>query len=342
MNINARRRTLIKGMSITTGLALSGLQRAFADAPAAAPPMPPGPDAGAGAVADARGWALNVSAGTPVSEQARAAFLKKKIKTAATQTALSEEQRAQASAQIIQRIGATLPSSQDAPAPGGVGYGVFYNDDYKQAWNAGTATSYDLICPQAPGGNVDTWLYLTTTNRAAYGVEAFVSYYGQNEPLFKIFDWAQAETNPWQIALPFSQLGAHLFPRAQSGKAPQVLSIKNATFLLGSQFWRNEVHLYNYQPHGWDLVYQYDYWADTWWQKNSWIGSWGPIVETFQPFYTGTNPLGARRTLLTEADENGHWNAWSLLQAPESYVRQDNAGFELRNIAPNFAFVALS
>jgi hypothetical protein len=229
-----------------------------------------------------------------------------------------------------------------APAPGGVGYGVFYNDAYKQAWSTGTATSYDLICPQAPGGNVDTWLYLTTTNRAAYGVEAFVSYYGQDEPLFKIFDWAQAGTNPWQIMLPFSQLGAYLFPPARSGMAPQVLSIKNATFLLGGQFWRNEVHLYNYLRHGWDLIYQYDYWADIWSQKNNWIGSWGPIVETFQPFYTGTNPLGARRTLLTEADENGRWNAWSLLQAPESYVRQDNMGFELRNIAPNFAFVALS
>lgn len=340
MDINAGRRALIKGIGVTTGLALSGLQRAFADVPTSAPPMPAFLDTGT--VADARGWALNKSAGTPVTEQARAAFLRKKLRTAATQTILGDDQRAQAVGQIIQRLGGTLPSSRGAPAPGGVGYGVFYNDAFKQAWSTGTATSYDLICPQAPGGNVDTWLYLTTTNRAAYGVEAFVSYYGQDEPLFKIFDWAQAATNPWQITLPFSQLGAYLFPRAQFGTAPQVLSIKNATFLLGGQFWRNEVHLYNYLRHGWDLVYQYDYWADTWSQKNNWIGSWGPIVETFQPFYIGTNPLGARRTLLTEADESGCWNAWSLLQAPESYVRQDNVGFELRNIAPNFAFVALS
>jgi len=113
MTINARRRTIIKGMGITIGLAVSGLQRAYANAPAASPSMPPGLDVGV--VADARGWALNVSAGTPFSEQARAAFFRKKIKTAATQTALSEDRRAQRVAQIIQRIGAKLPSPRTPP-----------------------------------------------------------------------------------------------------------------------------------------------------------------------------------------------------------------------------------
>lgn len=340
MATDLRRRALINTLGFTTLLASSSLKPASAAAPAAAPPMPAG--LASGSVDDVRGWALNVSAGMPTNANAREAFLKKKIKTAATQTALSADQRRQAIAQLVQRVGATLPSPLDAPAPGGVGYGVFYNDNFKQAWDAGTAIAYDLICPQAPGGNVDTWLYLTTTNRSAYGVEAFVSYYAQDEPLFKVFDWAQANSNPWQVALPFSALGAYLFPRAQSGKAPQVLSIENATYLLGGQSWRNEVHLYNYLRHGWDLVYQYDYWADPWSQKNNWIGSWAPIVETFQAQYSGTNPLGARRTLLTQADANGRWDAWSLLQAREAYVRQDNVGFRLRDIAPDFAFVALS
>ena len=166
MNINAGRRTLIKCMGITAGLALIGLQPAFAYALAATPPMPP---VSACTATDARGWAMNVSAGTPVSEEARAVFLKKKIKTAATQKALRDDQRTQATAQIFQRIGVTLPSSQGAPAPGGVGYGVFCNDSYKQALNAGTA-GLRLDLSAGPEGNVDTWLYLTATNRAALGI----------------------------------------------------------------------------------------------------------------------------------------------------------------------------
>jgi hypothetical protein len=46
-----------------------------------------------------------------------------------------------------------------------------------------------------PGGNVNTWLYLTATNRSGLGVEALVSYDGQNTPHFRVYDWAR--TDPW-------------------------------------------------------------------------------------------------------------------------------------------------
>ena len=60
------------------------------------------------------------------------------------------------------------------PRPGGVGEGIFYNPDFKTSWGLGTSFSCDYVCPTPPGGNVNTWLYITATNRSGLGVEAFV------------------------------------------------------------------------------------------------------------------------------------------------------------------------
>jgi hypothetical protein len=52
------------------------------------------------------------------------------------------------------------------PRPGGVGEGFFYTPDFKTSWGLGTSFSCDFVCPVPPGGNVNTWLYLTATNRS--------------------------------------------------------------------------------------------------------------------------------------------------------------------------------
>lgn len=81
------------------------------------------------------------------------------------------------------------------PVPGGVGYGFFYTDPgFKTAWGHGTSLAFDIVCPTPPGGNVNTWLYLTATNRSGKGVEAFISYNGQNDTHFKVFDWHEVRT----------------------------------------------------------------------------------------------------------------------------------------------------
>src|SRR4051794_41758362 len=71
------------------------------------------------------------------------------------------------------------------PRPGGVGEGFFYTPDFKTSWGLGTSISGDFVCPALPGGNVNTWLYLTATNRSGLGVEAFVSYDSQDTPHFR-------------------------------------------------------------------------------------------------------------------------------------------------------------
>jgi hypothetical protein len=100
--------------------------------------------------------------------------------------------------------------------------------------------------------------------------------------------------------------------------------------------------LYNHVRGGWDLIYQFDYAATDTQQKTGWIGSWSPIVETFQSAYLHTNPMGALGTQLISADNNGKWGSWALLAASNSYVRTDNVGFHLIFLDPDYAFTVNS
>jgi len=118
-----------------------------------------------------------------------------------------------------------------------------------------------------------------------------------------------------------------------------VLPVWNGTWAIGSGTYRNQALLYNNVRLGWDLVYQYDYAATDSQQKTGWIGSWAPIVETFQSLYANTNKMGALDTQLIGSDDNGLWGTWELLSSANSYVRADNAGFQLVFLDPNYAFV---
>ena len=90
------------------------------------------------------------------------------------------------------------------------------------------------------------------------------------------------------------------------------------------------------------MVYQYDYAATDSEQKTGWIGSWAPIVETFQPLYVQTSPMGALGAQLVGSDNNGVWGSWAPLSASNSYVRTDNVGFNLVFLDPDYAFVVNS
>lgn len=121
-----------------------------------------------------------------------------------------------------------------------------------------------------------------------------------------------------------------------------MLPVWNSTWWIGRDRWRNQALLYNHVRRGWDLVYQYDYAATDAQQKTGWIGSWGPIVETFQSLYTGTSPTGALATQLISADSSGTWGAWALLSASNSTIRIDNVGFNRIFLDPNYAFAVRS
>ena len=286
---------------------------------------------------DHRARFAQISARTPVDEEFQKAFLQSKLRVAQTHPNFDNAARDRAVADLLDRLGQEAAELVTQPRPGGVGEGFFYNPDFKTSWGQGTSFSCDFVCPVPPGGNVDTWLYLTATNRSGLGVEAFVSYDGQDTPHFRVFDWAQG--NPWQTDVPFTLLDNYLTTMSAHGNLYQVLPVWNGTWAIGTDTYRNQALLYNNVRQGWDLVYQDDYAATDSQQKTGWIGSWAPIVETFQSLYANTNQLGALGAQLISLDNAGRWGSWAPLSASNSYVRTDNMGFQLVFLDPNYAFV---
>ena len=91
-----------------------------------------------------------------------------------------------------------------------------------------------------------------------------------------------------------------------------------------------------------DLIYQFDYSATLVDQQSVWVGSWGPIVETFQSPYMGTNAMGTLNTQLISRDSNNQWGQWHSLAPSDSYIRTDNVGFHLQFIDPNYNWAVVS
>ncbi|MEU5423063.1 hypothetical protein [Streptomyces sp. NPDC020667] len=287
--------------------------------------------------------AFRRTAGRQSDERAELAFLASKVHVARTHPTLSLAERQASLAELADRLGEGalgLRDRADGPTPGGVGYGVFYTTPFKTGFAQGTSLYWEVICPTSPGGNVDTWLYLTAMNRAGKGLEAFVSYHAQDAPRFKVFDWARDDH--WQIDIPWSSLGAYLMTRSAHGQNYQVLGIWNSTWQLSPGSWRNQALLWNQAAQRYDLIYQYDYAAALADQTGGWIGSWAPIVETFQPSYSHTNRFGALRTMLITRDSGGTWGSWQLLSSADSYIRTDNTGFRTVFLDPDYAFAVES
>lgn len=281
-----------------------------------------------------------MTAKTPVDQEFRNAFVQNKLRIASTHPRLDLAMRDHVIASLTESLGPHARELKTPPTPGGVGYGFFYTTAFKAAWGHGTSMACDFVCPSPPGGNVNTWLYLTATNRSGLGVEAFVAYNAQNVPHFRVFDWAR--NDHWQTDIPFTSLGNYLTQGSAHGHPYPVLPVWNNTWLIAAGRYRNQALLYNHVRGGWDLIYQYDYDATDAQQKTGWVGSWGPIVETFQSPYSHTQPMGALSTQLIAADNNGHWGNWAMLAASNSYVRTDNVGFHLVFLDPNYAFVVNS
>jgi hypothetical protein len=173
-------------------------------------------------------------------------------------------------------------------------------------------------------------------NRAGRGIEAFVSYNGQTEPRFKVFDWAR--TDHWQTDVPFGSLGSYLGPLSAHGSSFQTIGVWNSTYQIAAGQWRNDALLWNRVASRWDLIYRYDYAGTQSEQTTGWTGSWGPIVETFQSLYQNTDRFGALNTMLIGRNSSGAWGSWALLGAADSYVRTDNVGFSPVFVDPNYAF----
>jgi hypothetical protein len=272
-----------------------------------------------------------LTADAPRDEVSEAAFLASRAHLIRTDPHFDRPGRASAYAELAHRAGHELVAKAEfggtAPVPGGVGRGFFYTTAFKSGFAQGTSSYFEIVCPDRPAGNVDNYLYLTGMNRAGRGIEAFVSYHAQDEPRFKVFDWSRAESEHWQTDTPFSSLGSYLGQTSAHGRNYQTLGIWNSTYRISATDWRNEALLWNRAAGRWDLVYRHDYAGTQVEQTGGWVGSWGPIVETFQTSYYCTNPMGALNTMLISRDSNAAWGTWQLLSAADSTIRNDNLGF---------------
>ena len=304
-------------------------------------PTTPGQEMPTG-VADERETMEKITKETPRDTRAEEAFIASKARLVQTHPRLDRAERERALAQLTERIGrerleAARAKEKDQPVPGGVGYGPFYNTTFKSAFAQGTSLYFEIVCPTTPGGNINTWFYLTGMNRAGRGIEAFVSYNGQSQTRFKVFDWAR--TDQWQTDIPFGNLGNYLGTASAHGASYQILGVQNITYQLSFGQWRNEAWLWNRVAGRWDLIYRYDYAGTLAQQTGGFTGSWGPIVETFQSPYVNTNRFGFLNTMLISRNSSGAWGSWQLLSSANSYIRTDNVGFFVVFLDPNYAFV---
>jgi hypothetical protein len=292
------------------------------------------------AVADMRKQFAKVTKETPRDAKAESAFIASKLHMLRTHPALHLTARKTLTTAFAGRLKKQLAKKYTGPPPGGVGYGVFYNDSFKTNFATGTAIYWEIICPNPPGGNVTTFLYLTATNRSVKGVEAFIAYNGQNQTFFKVFDWARSDQ--WQTNIPFANLGSYVRTESSHGNPYRVLPLMNVTAQSGANSWYNQVWLWNHDANRWDLIYQYGYSATLADQQTGWVGSWGPIIETFQDSYQNTNPMGALNVQLLSRDGNNQWGAWHFLSPADSYVRTDNKGFHLLFLDANYNLAVVS
>ncbi len=153
-----------------------------------------------------------------------------------------------------------------------------------------------------------------------------------------VYDWARAECDRWQTNLEFANLSDYFTSKTAHGTSYQVLTVQNQTTQTSDRIWMNNVWLYNYKLDRYDWVYSYEYIASEADQKQSDVGTWGPIVETFQDSFANTNELGFLDTYVQSSDSIDNWNDWSLLSPEQTTLRDDGLGFRQIFLDANYSF----
>lgn len=235
------------------------------------------------------------------------------------------------------------------PVPGGVGYGTFYTPDYKEAFATGTEIAWSAICQAALGGTSTKYLYITATNRSAYGVEALVAYPHPDECWFQVYDWsipepqdAQNNDPRWVVNLAYGTLNNYMQSQTINGILMPILPIYNSTKKIADGQWRNEVFLYDHTVSQWVSKYAREYATPDDAQHNAWVGSWAPIIEAFDTNYQNTNPLGVWNVQTRSADTDGNWSPWFNLSAQQAQPRNDGVGFQTSSLDPYFDWIVTS
>lgn len=227
-------------------------------------------------------------------------------------------------------------------AGGYVGFGIIYEDAFRTQFATGAMLQWEVVFPDRAGGNLVDYLYLTAMNRAALGLEAHISFCGQDEPTFEVFDWARPDGQRNQVSCRVASLPDFVYEREVGGTRYRVLGILNTTVELQPGRWRNEAHLFSASAQEYRLQYGFDYDATLPQQHGGENGWWGPVVELFTPPLRGTRPMGCADAFAKHRDANGVWSDWVLLSAANSRIRDDDVGCQQQLLDPNHSFIVTS
>ena len=262
----------------------------------------------------------------PVTKEMQNTFLRSKLHMLQTYP-VPPPQRERLVESFANQLSLTAPLDHSDPPPGGVGYGTYYNPYFKTAFQFGTALAWGIVFATPPGGNVDTFLYLTGMNRASVGAEAYIAYNGQDDIRFAVWDWSKPASQQPVVNCDLSAMTEYVGTIPVNGNQLPLIQLMNLTYQNGGESWTNEVQVLNQTTHVPTVAYQSSYPATIDQQKGSAIGSWAAIVETFQPFYQNTNPMGCFQAKIASMNAPGTWGPWGLLDPSEVSFRTDNKGF---------------
>ncbi|HUP61517.1 MAG TPA: hypothetical protein VNA69_13975 [Thermoanaerobaculia bacterium] len=220
------------------------------------------------------------------------------------------------------------------PPPGGVGAGVYFKE-HIMGFATSTAIFWRIVAPRTLGGSSNSLVYITSSNQAARGPEALVSYENQTPAVFRVWDWStdpQHDGSRFVISLPFDDWGSYRIEMNIDGQIHDTLYIANRTVGDGMS-WTNEVFLFNRDEQTFDLVWSHAFE----WQPNpeTKFFGWGPIIEPFPPYNFGTtNKVGfAGAALVSDLVDE-------VLTPSNSRIVNRNLGFEVSFLEPNHTMIA--
>jgi hypothetical protein len=272
------------------------------------------------------------------------AFVESKLRLLDQDTAVPDRAKAPVRADLRARAEAIRRALPPPPLVSAVGYGLYYAHEFRSQFGSGTGIQYHIVCPTVVGGSVSTYLYLTATNRAALGCEAYISYFAQDPPDFRVYDWSVSGEDKLRVTLPFDQYPQYRLNVLAYEQTHQTVYVRNLTYRIGAGLWRNAVLLLNPTESRFDLIYKNDYEATPADQKKDNLGFWGPIVEVFEDSYAGTNTIGFMQAQLATRDSgSGEWAPdapqWRHLSPAQSAIQPERLGFERLQLEPNHSFL---
>lgn len=270
----------------------------------------------------------------PTTKEERQAFYQQRI-----QLIESSEGRDELRQELLANLNESVkgeeaePDDLDEPqpVPGGVGYGAYYRSG-QMRFTDSSVLYYKIVTIPEVGNVKNKWLYLTSTNRAPKGVEAYIAYRQQDTPMFNVFDWSKTGPDRFALSRPYDWLSDYLILHEEDTLEYQTIYVANSTRRISDTHWTNEVMLYNPNTDNYDLVYSHDYDMATIDEKKYlW---WGPIVETFPPFPFTINNLGFFDAQLLQDGSPP-----VMLTNAVTELKTDHAGAHVVFARPNYSFI---